>query len=236
MNQLRPYRIGLAVVGLFTLAVALFVIVRATMYKSDLQTERAATKIATKLNDYIYAQQTVPQTLQEAGIKDVPSTISYEQHANSYTFCATYKAAKSKKARSLFVPDYYYENNESLTIPPTHKKGENCQTITPYMYTQSAQQTYETNDSSAPYRTCDTGYSYSWTFLPVTEVKATDGDQPASITIENYPTKTTYNIASQAKTFDKNCNPIGLEDIHSGDNVSLYFNPYGEPVTMILKN
>jgi len=93
----------------------------------------------------------ISESLEEAGIKSVPSTITYEKKSESeYEFCMTYKEAS--KTSGLGITSSlsgealtqlsqksdtelnYYDSYQpsSLYISYEHKKGKNCQTVVPY--------------------------------------------------------------------------------------------------------
>ncbi|HSW80055.1 MAG TPA: hypothetical protein VLG47_04740 [Candidatus Saccharimonadales bacterium] len=143
------YKVGLAVIGIFVVGVAIFVMMQAGNTKKDADTDKAANKIADKLNSYIENNQTIPDTLRTAGVADVPATITYTKlGSSSYKFCVTYKANSSGFDATSAVLDATSgypagESSDSLNqsytkyslyIDPTHHKGENCQTIKPIIY------------------------------------------------------------------------------------------------------
>jgi hypothetical protein len=79
----------------------------------------------------------------------VPDSIKYTKTSDTkFKFCVTYKANSSNFDANQAVTDVVFGNygkyssfddsqsNESsyLYIPTEHKKGENCQTIKPYLY------------------------------------------------------------------------------------------------------
>jgi type II secretory pathway pseudopilin PulG len=156
-RRLRYYQVGLGVIGLFTVILAIVVLVMAGGAKQDTKTEAAANKAATKLDSYITAHQRIPATLSEAGVKDAPSTITYKKISNaSYRFCINYKSASSGYNTSSITDvvnrgvyqsdfssssygDYSSGTTSYLYISPTHKKGANCQTVEPYIDTTSFQ-------------------------------------------------------------------------------------------------
>ncbi len=170
MNTLQRYKAGLLFFGLLTIVLLIVVLMQASSAKQDNITDRKANDIATKLDDYITNKQEVPDSLSTAGINDVPATITYKKLGDdSYKFCATYKAASSDFANSTVVEDAIYQgitgtpsasdsydtsgyddtsgNTDSsyLYISPTHKKGENCQTITSAIYSS-----YDDSTSADP--------------------------------------------------------------------------------------
>ncbi|HSW36926.1 MAG TPA: hypothetical protein VLG37_00995 [Candidatus Saccharimonadales bacterium] len=151
---LRWYRLGLMIVGLAALAVVILVVTQALSAKQDNETYKKANEIATKLNSYANKNQAIPDSLAAAGIKDVPSTITYKKKASdSYEFCVTYKSADNSMntvgisdvlmgARFGMPPmtsgSYGSYGSSSLYISTQHKKGQNCQTVTPYFYSSSS--------------------------------------------------------------------------------------------------
>jgi hypothetical protein len=152
-RSLTKYRIGLGAIGLFTLVILVVVLVQASGMKQDQKTENAANNIATQLNSYTGFGQTrpVPYALSEAGISNVPSTISYTRISRySYRFCVTYKSsstdfnasslaqnvvARGMGAGSNYNANQYYQGSNSyfyLYINPIHHKGVNCQYVSGY--------------------------------------------------------------------------------------------------------
>jgi type II secretory pathway pseudopilin PulG len=153
---MKKYYIGLFIIGILALGVSGYVLSIGVQARQDVKTEKSAQDIANKLNEYINNKQTIPATLSEAGVHDVPSTISYNKLSEAeYKFCITYKAAKGYGGSSITTavtgaalsqmyntPSYTdttYPSTEPSSLYPdyTHKKGENCQTIKPYLYNNS---------------------------------------------------------------------------------------------------
>ncbi len=142
-NTLLAYKIGLAGIGIFVLSLVIYVATQAGATKQDTQTYNAANSISQKLDTYIDSQGTIPDTLQTAGVSSVPSTISYAKLSDSsYKFCATYKTKDSGfdsgtsiietiAAAESPISGTTSSSADALYISPAHKKGENCQTITP---------------------------------------------------------------------------------------------------------
>ena len=151
-HGLRKYQIGLALLGLATIALTVVVLVQASATKSDTKTYEAAQKAATALENYTGSKQTVPDSLAAAGVKDVPDTIKYTKLSeSSYKFCATYRASSTANfsasdiATNVLLSQYggsgassaSGENSDGsafLIVSSSHKKGENCQTIKPTFY------------------------------------------------------------------------------------------------------
>lgn len=171
---MKKYYIGLAIIILTVLGISGYGIAQATSARADKVTERRSQEIAEELNKYIEKENKAPDSLDAAGIKDVPNTIRYTKKSDtSYEFCATYKKAsdnfyfggiESVLWGSAFSPlggyggyddsDYYSNYPQStLYLPYSHKQGENCQTVEPYQFSDTLYDYYDdpylkTNSSS----------------------------------------------------------------------------------------
>jgi hypothetical protein len=144
-NKLFKYKIGLAVIGVLTLVLLVVVAVGASGVKQDNQSYKKATAIAEKLNNYIYDNYKIPETLSDAGITDVPSTVRYEKDSETeYKFCVTYKSASEDLSSFGNISDAKYTPS-TLYLRAAHQKGENCQTVKPYLNTYD---NYNTTGSS----------------------------------------------------------------------------------------
>lgn len=141
-KTLSKYKIGLLILILFAVALAVLVLVQAGTTKTDTTTNNAASNIADTLNNYVDSNSTIPATLAEAGVKNVPSTISYQKLSDSsYKFCVTYKGSSSGFDASGVASDLVTgslssdfgsaTDNTELNIDSTYHKGVNCQTVQP---------------------------------------------------------------------------------------------------------
>ncbi len=246
MNTKSPlfkFQAGLIVVGVFVLTMLVCVILLASGARQDIKTQKAASKAADKLNSYITSKGAIPGSLNAAGIRDMPRTISYHKVSDSsYKFCVTYKSASKNLSGDALVnaaisgysgASSYdsYTSTESLYIPSTHKKGENCQTIKPYLYSSSYN---SSSDTTNPYKICETAYDYWWSFLKVTSVTLPSGNTHATLYTDD-STNRSVELDSKVKVFDHSCNAITLNDLHAGDYVDVYFHPFGSPATAIVK-
>lgn len=160
-NKMFKYYVGLGVLGIFTIVILGITITKGVTAKQDNMTKKRSREIAKDLNTYVTKNKKIPESFDEAGIKDVPNTITYKKDSDTeYTFCATYKEAysygssdptsllsgASLRRSSSYEDDSRYESSASsykssyLYPNYTYKKGENCQTIKPYsntsIYTQ----------------------------------------------------------------------------------------------------
>lgn len=153
---MKKYYIGLLVLGVLTLGLGIFVITLGLQSRQDVKTEKAVQTISSKLNNYISTNQVIPANLSVVDVKDIPNTITYTKLSyTEYKFCVTYKAAKdygsgditsvltnaafsqvygsqSASVNDNYPSDTSYQPSE-LYIDYTHKKGEVCQTIKPYI-------------------------------------------------------------------------------------------------------
>jgi type II secretory pathway pseudopilin PulG len=153
-DRLAKYKIGLAVIGLFTLVILIMVLAQAGAAKQDKETYDKANKVANKLNSYIDDKQRIPASLNVTGVKDIPDTITYKRISTTkYRFCVTYKADSSGfNATDIETQLIYgaygggdydsYKPDDFLYIDSHHKKGENCQTIKPYIYQENTYDDY----------------------------------------------------------------------------------------------
>ncbi len=145
-KSLIKYKIGLLVLGIFSVILLLLVLPQAAATKQDNDTYTKATNIADKLNTYVDIQQTIPASLASLAINNVPTTVSYHKLSDSsYRFCVTYKtksidfspsstesqllsaAAGSAISGSSFSS--FSSDNSALYLDSNHKKGPNCQTV-----------------------------------------------------------------------------------------------------------
>jgi hypothetical protein len=145
---LNKYIVGLLVIGTFTFVLLIIMLVQAGGVRQDTKSYKAATKIADKLNDYTLDHNTVPTSLSSIGEKDVPDTISYERLSSThFKFCVTYKSdstnfsatdVETRLITGQSEDDYYSSLSDDETsylyITGTHHKGDNCQTVKIYSY------------------------------------------------------------------------------------------------------
>ncbi|HET7320150.1 MAG TPA: hypothetical protein VFI84_01020 [Candidatus Saccharimonadales bacterium] len=154
----RRYQVGIVVLGLFTIIVAVILAVQAVSAKQDIVTAKKAEEVASKLNSYVQSKQSVPDSLDALKVNDIPSSITYaKKSTQSYEFCVTYKSASqdfsvnsleqgltgfgltSLGSSSSSGSSYYADlaSTGYLYLPPTHKKGQTCQTVQTYSYPSS---------------------------------------------------------------------------------------------------
>ena len=91
---MKQYYLGLAILIALTVGLTGFTLVSGKDSKRDEETSKKAETISNKLNEYIYQEGRLPLSLEEAGIKNVPSTIKYELlDEERFKFCAFYDKA-----------------------------------------------------------------------------------------------------------------------------------------------
>jgi len=173
-TALRKYKFGFAVLGLLTLVLFVFVVIQGQATKADAATSEASQKVADKLESYITNKGSVPASLTAAGVTNAPDSVQYTKLSEStYKFCVTYKTAtgfSSSDVTSRVLTSAYGINGSSsssftdtpssyLYVSGSHKKGENCQTVKPYIY--SGYDGYNSSSSSSlsdPAAKCDAQY------------------------------------------------------------------------------
>lgn len=144
---LAKYQIGLFILAVFALAMTGFLVVQANAAKTDAKTYKSAEKTANAINEYISTRSIIPASLKDANITYDAKTVSYKKDsATTYTFCVTYKANGNSLDGTNLIGDTLYGSGysgssyedddykaESIYLDYTWKKGENCQTVEPYI-------------------------------------------------------------------------------------------------------
>lgn len=152
MRSMKKYVIGLIIITLVTLGLAGYVVSLGLGSRQDVKTEKSEQEVGDKLNAYIIKENKLPDSLSQAGAKDVPSSITYKKlSSEEYKLCVTYKAAKGYGGSDITSvvtgavisnmygmgssPDYSGSSYTPSSYYPsyTHKKGETCQTVKPYL-------------------------------------------------------------------------------------------------------
>lgn len=149
--MMKKYYIGLAVLMTLTLGALIYTISQAGNAKIDAATDKAVENISSKLDTSIATKGVVPDSLQAAGIKDVPPAVTYKKlNESEYKICISYKTATSGfDASWLSLLGGVYGANQSgdtattkdyfdSTVTYNHKKGLNCQTIKPYIFSNNS--------------------------------------------------------------------------------------------------
>jgi len=148
LKPLLKYQIGLGLIGLFGFVLLLLVLVQAGATKADNKTYDQASKVADALNNYLDTSSAIPDSLGAAGVTNIPASVTYQKLSDSsYQFCVDYKTTSSgfdassvetnlitSETGTNFNDYGGYNANSYLTLDPSHHKGENCQTVKPYLY------------------------------------------------------------------------------------------------------
>lgn len=236
--QLARYKIGFVVLGIFVFGIIIFLIVQASGSRQDAKTQKAAQAIATKLNDYTNKEDTLPENLQEVGVSDVPSTISYRKISDKqYEFCTTYRQDSSNvDASSIFTQalygyygvspfeNYDYTNDTILIISSDYKKGKKCQTIEPYTYgfgsdDDSSGPSFTPSGTRSPYFACNESYDSYEDFQLIQSI---DGNGTLTTEDKFNATINAYTINSKTKVFNENCTELTVDDLMADQEVTVY--------------
>ena len=249
-NKMLKYYIGLAVLAVFAVGLVGYTILSASDSKTDKETTEKIQKVATDLDKYINDNAEIPASLSSAGIKNVPTTITYKKLSKEkYKICVTYKSAgsafdggwsalltgallaqsasdNSAKGEEQSYLDYY-------TLIYAYKKGENCQTIKPYGASYSDASTYSSgadiqNDYGAPADT-DTVKSTcmpsatGFTYSatgPITAISA----QNQTITLTNEATNKSVDIEFDeiTRAYNKACTEVKIGTLKVGDKIKFF--------------
>ncbi|MBI2592417.1 hypothetical protein HYW36_02995 [Candidatus Saccharibacteria bacterium] len=142
---MKKYYFGLAALFVLTVVFVVITLAQGKSSKRDEQTSKKVESISTKLMDYVYQQNSVPSSLNEAGIQDVPSTITYAKlDSERFKFCAYFDRASSsfdagplafltglvfRVPTSEASPEEETPYLDSYSLAYAHKKGQNCQTV-----------------------------------------------------------------------------------------------------------
>lgn len=134
---------------MLTLGLASYVLAAGKDGKKDEETNKKLDSISTKLTDHIYSENTIPESLEEVGVKDIPSTVKYQKLDDErFKICVHYDNESSAFDAGPFAlltglvfraPTPETSTDEELTyfdsysLMYNHKKGENCQTVKPIM-------------------------------------------------------------------------------------------------------
>lgn len=147
---MKKYYIGLLALGILTLGLTMYVITIGLQSSQDVKTEKFANSAATTLGSYITRNQEIPASLSATGITNIPSTVTYNKLSEKqYKFCVNYKADKGYGSGDItnvvtgtLMSQMYsgYDDSSGSKAPETslylnysHKKGEECHTVEPYI-------------------------------------------------------------------------------------------------------
>ncbi len=222
---IKKYYIGFVVLGVITIGLTIFTLTQAVSGKQDIETYKKGSQIADDLNAYISKQDKIPENLEEAGIKNVPSTIKYTKKSSSeYEFCATYKAEKTYSSNDISSVLFGSALNsasgeggsdsgtdyarESLYLSYTYKKGENCQNVKPYSLEDSSFDDFKFDSPYEPGGPAASSFNNSDDVERETDIKALHGQLEAYYAQNGYyPSFDDINDANWRST-----NMRGLDD------------------------
>lgn len=147
MNGLRKYYVGLAVLGVFTLGLGVYVLAQGNSYKNDKRVNEVLSEIADDLNSYVRTEQQIPESLSDATSQQVPAEVTYTKESDSkYKVCVTYSSGSGPElnANSIVYQglsgDYSssFYDYESDYVPSTlyvstysWREGETCYVVAP---------------------------------------------------------------------------------------------------------
>lgn len=148
---MKKYYFGFIALAILTIGAIAITLAHANDGKRDDETSKKVDTISTELTSYLYQQNKIPVTLGEAGISNVPSTISYQKLDNErFKFCAYYDHSSSSfdAGPLAFITGLVFNapavdnsSNDEKTyldgysLSFVHKKGNNCQTVKPMLAT-----------------------------------------------------------------------------------------------------
>ncbi len=259
------YRIGLGVIGLFTVIMLVLVLIQAGVTKQDTQTDKLANSMADSLNSYTDSNFAVPATLRQAGIIKTSPYITYTKVSNSkYKFCVTYKTTSSNFDPSMAVNNVLMGGvsswdssssagtNTDLYIPISHHKGVNCQTVD--LGSDGLTGGYGCGGNSlklgasagimCPLQSGGSGAGTSGV-LPDGCGQSYDASSEDSVVMSITSSTIqiaspgvaphSFSIASGAKFFDVDCQPISASSVHVGDTVIVFSSMSAGGATTIQK-
>ena len=147
---MKKYYIGFIVLMAVCLGALAYTLTQAGDAKADKATDQVVEQVAAKMDTYTSNNAAVPKKLSDIGIKNAPSTVSYQAISDTkYKICFNYHAATSGfdagwgslllggitgGSGSNYQPQANYGNSGYFdsSVETSHKKGPNCQTVETY--------------------------------------------------------------------------------------------------------
>lgn len=124
------------------MAALVYVFSKADDAKTDRHTSAKLTEIVAKLNDFVAKNGQLPSSLDDAGVNDVPSSISYAKTSLSqYQLCGYYKFSGSTshaaflgqlsnwRSSSAAEPAGNSDFINGSSLVSSYNAGQNCQTL-----------------------------------------------------------------------------------------------------------
>lgn len=248
-SSLDRYRLLVLISGVFIVILFVVMLLIARVQAHDKRTYDRAVDVSTKLDNYITDRNTIPSSLEKAGISSVPSAINYRKVSDTrYEFCVKYQAASG--SNPLTALDNAYYNYGGVVTPDAggidamdqtvvpglnlggyvdldspHHRGQNCQTVAPYLDTttppfQSIVQPF-TQNSDGSYTVCGVKTDYYEGDERLTRsVSAADTIVAGVSTTTPYPGMPSFTISPGSKIFDEQCHEIPKTDLTAGTAVS----------------
>lgn len=262
---MKKYYIGLSILAGITVALFIYILTMGMAGKNDKVTYNKAVDMSEKLNAYVNTNSKIPESLDEVGIKDVPSSISYtKKDSKSYEFCVTYKndrkggsstspaillspltaASQISGATSNaeFYKTFYSSSPQSyLYLDYYYSAGKNCKTVTPYMYDSSNYDSSSSSVSDSTYSStskevCSTAYSWGGN---LTDYFYSLDESKKQISYSYYSTASasnaTYNYTASTKFVDSDCGTISVTSLKKGDSYTVYYDNAGKIVVLKTK-
>lgn len=137
--RLYGYYIFFVLLMAFTAAAVIYTLSKAGAAKADSVTAAKTLEISSQLQSYLNKYNSLPPTIDDAGVNSVPSSISYAKITGGYMLCVNYKnAAIHNPFSSVPLRASGLSFNGQMTGQSTvdinklvylHKSGQNCQKI-----------------------------------------------------------------------------------------------------------
>ena len=254
---ITKYYIGFGVLMLVLVFAVTYVFSEAGAAKTDKQTDKTVEQISNKLESKIATTGEIPASLQAAGVSDPASTVTYTRLSTTkYKVCVEYKTASSgfdagwgslllggafsSANQPSFNSDHTYFDS---TVEFNHKKGQNCQTVTPYsvgglyggaygggLYNGSLAPSGSNLAAPITKVTCDesgnsvfVGYMTVKSINPaLNDISFTSGDATTSPSSSSANSVTTRVYDSTTVFCDADAQPASVSILKAGDYVIVY--------------
>jgi len=149
-----------------TIGLTIYTLSGASSAKEDARTAQKIGDVANNLSNFTSNHNYVPESLAAADIKNVPPSIKYTKISDTkYQVCVNYRNAStpfdggwtSLLTGALIAgsnPSYSAGTStpspffDTFTLAYYHKKGDNCQTVEPFMYSSPTLSAPASSDTS----------------------------------------------------------------------------------------
>jgi len=151
-RRLFKYYLVFSLLVLFTAGAVVYTLSLASSSNKDQTTQDKVVEASSKLEGYIAKNNQLPTNLDDAGINNIPSTLTYKKISDTkYRLCANYTTASSGFSggwTSIFTGALSSLHSTSslasnigyldvYNLAYNHQKGQNCQTVKPIDLTSS---------------------------------------------------------------------------------------------------